>query len=71
MFLFGRRILENLQNARASGSGNGGAWGITARGQIYMGAPIGVVEINSQLEIAAPVKVPPLNPNPPCSATLI
>ena len=32
---------------------------IAARGQIYMGAPIGVVEIHLQLEIAVPVRVPP------------
>ena len=28
--------------------------GIATRGQIYIGAPIGVVEIHMQLEIAAP-----------------
>ena len=38
---------------------SGGAGGIAARGQIYMGAPIGVIEIHLQLEIAAPVKVAP------------
>ena len=38
--------------------------GIAARGQIYMGAPISVVEIHLQLEIAAPVKVPPGAPTP-------
>ena len=32
---------------------------IAARGQIYMGAPISVVEIQLQLEIAVPVRVPP------------
>ena len=46
---------------------SGGAGGIAARGQLYMGAPIGVVEIHLQLEIAAPVKEPwP----PPCTATV-
>ena len=44
----------------------GGAGGIAARVQIYMGAPIGVVEIHLQLEIAAPVMV---HPTPPCSTT--
>ena len=52
---------------------SGGAGGITARGQIYRGAPIGVVEIHLQLEIAAPVKVPPEAADPShthlCSAT--
>ena len=38
---------------------SGGAGGIAARVKIYMGAPIGVVEI------AAPVKVPPSPPPPP------
>ena len=33
--------------------------GIVTRGQIYKGAPIGVVQIRFQLEIAALVKVPP------------
>ena len=34
--------------------------GIAARGQIYMGAPIGVVEITFASEIVTPVKVLPL-----------
>ena len=38
---------------------SGGAGGIAVRGQIYMAALIGVVEIHLQLEIADPVKVPP------------
>ena len=46
---------------------NGGAGGIAARGQIYMGTPIGVVEIHLQLEIAAPPHPPP---PPLCSATV-
>ena len=37
---------------------SGGAGGIAARGQIYMDAPIGVVEIHLQLEIAAPSPSP-------------
>ena len=36
---------------------HGGAGGIAARGQIYMGAPICVVEIHLQLEIAATVRL--------------
>ena len=53
----------------------GGAGGIAAREQIYMGAPIGVVEIHLKVEIATPGKVPPRSvaPSPPppplCSAT--
>ena len=39
--------------------GSGGAVGIAARGQIYMGVPISVVAIHLQLEIATHVKVPP------------
>ena len=44
---------------RASCVRNDGPGGIAARGQIYMGAPIGIVKIHLHLEIAAPVKVPP------------
>ena len=42
-----------------------GEGGNAARGQIYMGAPIGVVEIHLQLGIAAPVNVPTLFPLAP------
>ena len=38
---------------------------IAARDQMHMGAPIDVVEIHLQLEIAAPVKVPPSRTHPP------
>ena len=34
---------------------SGGTGGIAAQGQIYMGTPIGIVKIQLQLEIAAPV----------------
>ena len=44
---------------------SGGTGGIAARGQIDMGAHIGVVEIHLQLELAAPVKVPPPRIPPP------
>ena len=36
---------------------SGGAGGIDARGNVYMGAPIGVVEIHLQLEIAARIYI--------------
>ena len=39
--------------------------GIAARGQIYMGAPIGVVNRHLQLELAVPVKAAPIAPPPP------
>ena len=50
---------------------SGGAGSIAARGQIYMGGPFGVVAIHLQLEIAAPVKVPPgaAAPSSLCSST--
>ena len=44
---------------------SGRAGGISAWGQIHRGAPIGVVEIHLQLEIAAPVKVLPPSLVPP------
>ena len=69
-------ILETwneLQNYFKCKVCSGGARGIAARGQIYMGAPIGVVEIHLRLEIAAAIKVPsapsPPPPPPVCSAT--
>ena len=41
---------------------SGVAGGIAARGQIYMGAPIGVVEIHLQFEITALTPPPPFAP---------
>ena len=48
---------------------SGRAGGIAARGQIYMGALIGVVELHFQLEIGYTRPPPPRPPTPLCSAT--
>ena len=48
----------------------GGGGGIAARGEIYMGAPIGVVEIHLQLKMTALVKVPPPPLPPPFAPPL-
>ena len=48
---------------------SGGAGGIASRGQIYMGTPIGVVEIYLQAKLLpSPLKVPP--PHPPFAPPL-